>query len=325
MKWIRRTGAALLLIVGASAAYHAIETSRERRRFPPPGRLVDAGGYRLHLYCVGTGSPTVVFESGFGMSSNAWALVQPEVARFTRACSYDRPGYGWSDSPPNPRTGLTAAEDLHRMLASAGVSGPYVLVGHSMGGGQVRLFASRFPGEVAGLVIVASGNEDWRTRNPSAGPGDEAMDFVIQTIATLSPTGLPRVAGVLLRPAVIADSAADLRKYLPAHAFESEITFLAQTKQARAMADETRAMRATEKQLRAARDFGDLPLVVLSERWVFPDKPQPQDLEMARIEDELQEEMARFSSRGKHVRVDAGHLIPLEKPEVIVKAVRELM
>ena len=124
-------------------------------------------GYTLLL---GEGSPAVVFESGFGMSSNAWALVQPQIAKFTSACSYDRPGYGWSDEPPQPRTGIAEAADLHRMLANAGVSKPYVLVGHSMGGGQVRLFASRFASDVAGLVIVASGHEDWRTRNPAATP-----------------------------------------------------------------------------------------------------------------------------------------------------------
>jgi pimeloyl-ACP methyl ester carboxylesterase len=113
----------------------------------------------LHLHCVGSGSPAVVSESGFGMSSNSWALVQPAVAGLTRACSYDRPGYGWSDKPPVPRTGSRAAEDLNRALANAGIPGPYILVGHSLGGGQVRLFASHYLSEIAGLVIVASGHD----------------------------------------------------------------------------------------------------------------------------------------------------------------------
>ncbi len=128
--------ASVLLIVLAGSIYKAVATGRERRLFPPLGRLVDAGGYRLHVHCMGATSPTVVFESGFGMSSNAWALVQPAVARLTRACSYDRPGYGWSDEAPDPRTGTHAVDDLHRMLANAGIPGPYGLVGHSMGEGR---------------------------------------------------------------------------------------------------------------------------------------------------------------------------------------------
>ena len=318
--------ASLLVIMAAGSIYQAIATAREQRLYPPPGRLADAGGYRLHIYCTGEGSPAVIFESGFGMSSNAWALVQPQVAKFTSACSYDRPGYGWSDEPPQPRTGIAEAADLHRMLANAGVSKPYVLVGHSMGGGQVRLFASRFASDVAGLVIVASGHEDWRARNPAATPfEDDGLDLLIHAVAVLSPTGLPRVIGGLFRPAVAAEYAADLRKYLPPSAAESEITFLAQSKHARAMAAEIRATPQTEGSLRHARDFGDTPLIVLSEKWIFAGTPSPREAEAARIEDELQSEISRFSRRGKHVRVDSGHLIPLEKPDAIVSAIREIL
>ena len=151
------------------------------------------------------------------------------------------------------------------------------------------------------------------------------MDRLIQVIAWLSPTGLPRLAGMLFQPSMAAEYAAYLRKWLPERAYRSEITFLAQSKHAQAMADEIRAMRATESELRRARDFGDIPLVVLSEKWMLPDKPEPRDMEAARIEDELQEEISRFSRRGKHVRVDSGHLIPLEKPDVIVDAVRTVL
>jgi pimeloyl-ACP methyl ester carboxylesterase len=315
----------LLLLLGGGFLFQYLATERERRAFPPVGRLVDAGGYRLHLYCLGKGSPAVIFESGFGMSLNAWALVQPAVATLTRACSYDRPGYGWSDKPSDPRTGIRAAEDLHRALANAGIPEPYLLVGHSMGGGQARLFASRYPTEVAGLVIVASGHEDWRTRNPFAPPEDESMDHLFQAIAWLSPTGLPRLFGMLFQPSFAADYVADLRTWLPERAYKSEITFLAQSKHAQAMADEIRAMRAIESELRRARDFGDIPLIVLSEKWPLPERAETRDIEAARIEDELQEEMSRFSRRGKHVRIDSGHLIPLEKPAAVIDAVRMVL
>ena len=151
------------------------------------------------------------------------------------------------------------------------------------------------------------------------------MDRLFQVIAWLSPTGLPRLFGMLFQPSMAADYVADLRKWLPERAYKSEITFLAQSKHAQAMADEIRAMRATESELRRARDFGDIPLIVLSEKWLLPEKPETRDIEAARIEDELQEEMSRFSRRGKHVRVDSGHLIPLEKPEVVIDAVRTVL
>ena len=194
------------------------------------------------------------------MSLHAWAFVQPRVAKLTRACSYDRPGYGWSDKPSEPRVGNRAAADLHHALINAGVPEPYVLVGHSMGGGQVPLFASRYPTEVAGLVIVASGHEDWRTRSPFAPPEDESMDHLFKAIAWLSPTGLPRLFGMLFQPSFAADYFADLRKWLPERAYKSEITFLAQSKHAQAMADEIRSMQTTASELRRARNFGDIPL-----------------------------------------------------------------
>jgi pimeloyl-ACP methyl ester carboxylesterase len=329
-KGIRRAAlmgcGSLLLITAAGSIYQAIATAREQRLYPPPGHLVDAGGYRLHIYCTGEGTPAVIFESGFGMSSNAWALVQPQAAKFSSACSYDRPGYGWSDEPPQPRTGIRAAEDLHRMLANASIPTPYVLVGHSMGGGQVRLFADRFANDVAGLVIVASGHEDWRTRNPAAGVAEEdGVDRIVQAAAILAPFGFSRLIGVLFRPAVAAEYVADLRKYLPARAAESEITFLAQSKHARAMAAEIRDTPKTEESLRHARNFGDTPLIVLSEKWIVAGTPGPGGAEAARVEDELQSEISRFSRKGKHVRVDSGHLIPLEKPDAIVSAIREIL
>jgi pimeloyl-ACP methyl ester carboxylesterase len=314
----------VVLLVGG-VVFDLLATAREQRTFPPVGQLVDGGGYRLHLHCVGSGSPTVVLESGFGMTLHAWALVQPQVARLTRACAYDRPGYGWSDLPRQPRTGGMAADDLHRALQNAGIQAPYVLVGHSMGGGQARLFASRYPHEVAGLVLVATGHEDWRTRNLAAGPEDEATDRVVYLAAALARVRLSRLVGVLLRPALAAEYAAELRRYLPPNAVDYELTALAQAKQARAMAAELRATRETEAQLRTARDFGNTPLVVLSERWFFSEKPDAKELEAARVEDELQTEMTRFSRQGQHVRVDAGHLIPLQKPEVIVEAVGSIV
>ncbi|HLJ42034.1 MAG TPA: alpha/beta hydrolase [Candidatus Acidoferrales bacterium] len=118
-----------------------------------PGQLVDAGGFRLNLYCMGSGSPTVVFDSGWGDWAPVWSKVQPEVAKWTRACSYDRAGYGFSDPGPMPRTSVRIAEELHTALHHAGITGPYILVGSAFGGDNVRIFADLYMSEVAGLVL----------------------------------------------------------------------------------------------------------------------------------------------------------------------------
>jgi len=142
------------LLVFAGLIIQAIGTARDARRFPPPGRLVDVGGHRLHIYSMGEGTPAVVMDSGFPASSLSWTFVQPAVARFTHACSYDRAGLGWSDAGPMPRSSRQIVEELRALLLNAGVEGPFVLVGHSFGSFTVRLYASTYPGDVVGLVLV---------------------------------------------------------------------------------------------------------------------------------------------------------------------------
>jgi pimeloyl-ACP methyl ester carboxylesterase len=125
------------------------------------GQLVDAGGFRLNLYCMGSGSPTVVFDSGWGDWAPVWSKVQPEVAKWTRACSYDRAGYGFSEPGPMPRTSVRIAEELHTALHHAGIAGPYILVGSAFGGDNLRVFADQYMSEVAGLVLDdADPNDD---------------------------------------------------------------------------------------------------------------------------------------------------------------------
>jgi pimeloyl-ACP methyl ester carboxylesterase len=126
----------------------------------PPGKLVEICGRRLHINCEGKGEPTVVMEAGAGDFSFDWGLVQPQVARFARVCSYDRAGYAWSDPGPTPRTMRQIAFELHTGLLKAGIKGPYILVGHSLGGAIVRTYVSQYPKEVAGMVLVDSVHEE---------------------------------------------------------------------------------------------------------------------------------------------------------------------
>ena len=118
-----------------------------------PGQLVDAGGFRLNLYCMGTGSPAVVFDSGWGDWAPAWSKVQPQIAKWTRACAYDRAGTGFSDPGPMPRTSVRIATELRTALHNAGIPGPYIFVGSAFGGDNVRTFADLYIDDVAGLVL----------------------------------------------------------------------------------------------------------------------------------------------------------------------------
>jgi len=128
--------------------------------YAQPGQLVSVNGFRLNLYCMGSGSPTVVFDSGWGDWAPAWSKVQPEIAKWTRACSYDRAGEGFSDPGPMPRTSVHIAEELRTALHHAGIGGPYILVGSAFGGDNVRTFADLYMDEVAGLVLVDADPDD---------------------------------------------------------------------------------------------------------------------------------------------------------------------
>ena len=154
----------LVAAAGAGALYQALAGAADARAYPPPGRLVDVGGYRLHIACFGErrpGTPTVVLEDGSaGVGSIDWRPVQALVAPATRVCAYDRAGFGWSDPGPAPRTAGRVTAELHTLLRGAGEEGPYVLAGHSLGGYFNRVYASAHPGEVAGMVLVDASHED---------------------------------------------------------------------------------------------------------------------------------------------------------------------
>lgn len=139
----------------------AVGQQKDRKpAYPPPGQLVDVGGYRLHLNCTGKSGPAVVLIAGGGDFSFDWGLVQPAASRFTRVCSYDRAGLAWSDLGPTPRTMKQEAYELHTLLKAARIQSPYVLVGHSIGGLIARVYADQYPNEIAGMVLVDPTHED---------------------------------------------------------------------------------------------------------------------------------------------------------------------
>ena len=139
--------------------------NRDNAEYPPLGELVELDGYRLHLYVTGKGTPTVVMLSGVGNDCLVWQLVQPTVAEFCRVCTYDRAGLGWSDMTDNPRTSAFIANELHHLLQHGNIEGPYVMVGHSMGGIYAREYARQYPDEVVGMVLVDSPHEELNLRS----------------------------------------------------------------------------------------------------------------------------------------------------------------
>ena len=158
----------LMFLMLAGATYQGVATALERRQFRHPGRLVDAGGHQLHIYCVGEGLPTVVLEAPATGMSAAWGWVQPEVARITRVCSYDRAALGWSEAGGRPYQPSAVAGELHALLQRAEEHGPYVVVGHGLGATFAVLFAAQFGSDVAGLVLVDPPAPDPATeRNPT--------------------------------------------------------------------------------------------------------------------------------------------------------------
>ena len=144
----------LLSILLAGVLYQLAGAAGDRRRFPPAGKLIDIDGGRLHFHVMGQGTPTVVFEAGIGATSLSWALVQPEVAKFTRTVSYDRGWLGWSDATQKPRSIRQLIAELRTGLDRVGIAGPRILVAHSYGALVALAYAARYPAEIAGLVLV---------------------------------------------------------------------------------------------------------------------------------------------------------------------------
>ncbi len=163
-RWTIRVvvGLCSLIIVTAltGATYQWLATRKDLAATQPPGHLVDIGGYRLHLWCTGNGAPAVILDTGLGGSTADWGFVQPDVAQFTRVCSYDRAGMGYSDPGPSPRTARRIASELAELFVRSGIGEPVVLVGASIAGFDVRVFSSDHPDRAAGLVLVDATHED---------------------------------------------------------------------------------------------------------------------------------------------------------------------
>jgi pimeloyl-ACP methyl ester carboxylesterase len=281
-----------LALIGMT--YQALASRADRRRFPPPGTLLDVGGHRLHIHCAGAGRPTVVLETGALAMSALWGGVQPEVAVRTRVCSYDRAGLGWSDPGPRPRDAMHIASELRTLLRNAGETPPYVLVGHSFGGLLVRVYTDRYPEDVVGLLLLDSSHPDQVARFEKVQGKPSFLE------AHLVPALLPTMArlGVLRSSLQFTDAGRRFDGLGPRRAAEFRAFFADSSHQSAGDA-EMDAWDQTAAQARATRHLGDLPLVVISAEEA--EAPSPE----RRVRLELHEELASLSSRGSH-RILAG-------------------
>jgi pimeloyl-ACP methyl ester carboxylesterase len=299
-------------------------------------RLVEVeSGRELNLYCIGKGSPTVVFDSGVTGETVGWALVQPVIAAHTRTCSYDRAGTGFSD--PGTRTGSSAniVDDLHRLLAAASIAPPYILVGHSYGGMNVRLYKDMYPAEVIGMVLVDPSHEDWservwkldvlqRTHEKYFAEFEPMWRSERECVAAAA-VGFTK--GTALYEKCVPPADPHLSDAINAAYLKTHLSLGYQ--QAQLTEDENLHF-ASSDQVRAARTwYGDMPLIVLAagdRPGRRPDEPQAHRDAVNRLWFALFDELAALSSRGiNRVVPNTGHDIPMIQPGAINSAILEVM
>jgi pimeloyl-ACP methyl ester carboxylesterase len=277
----------VVVLLVAGSVYQAIAGNVASDRYPPPGRMIDIGGRRLHLLCTGQGSPTVVLDAGLGDGLGTWRHVQPGVARTTRVCSYDRAGYGWSDPGPRPRTTRMVAADLDALLRASGERSPYVLVGHSLGGLFVRQYAEGAPAAVAGLVLVDSSHEEQE----------------------------PPVA--LMRWTVRGLMAAGVRRFFFDYDDAGMDAVYSNNRTRAAIVDEFNAIAESQREARGRvhPSFGDRPLVVLT--------AGTNDSDWWRA---FQRELTGRSRNSRQIIAEGvGHNVQVEAPALVVSAIADVV
>jgi pimeloyl-ACP methyl ester carboxylesterase len=296
-----------LALVGAG--YEAVVATGDTGRYPPPGQLVDVGGYRLHIECVGAGSPTVVLDAGLGGTSLDWSLVQTDIGHTTRVCAYDRAGMGWSDPGPQPRTPAQIAFELHTLLANARIAGPYVLVGQSLGGKNARMFALQYPDQVAGMVLVDARSEyvDMHTSPADVQAFQQALAAQGDQYRIARRFGLARLIGArLFTPPA-----------MPSATREAMVLFATGQPDIDTATAEGRERAASDVQLQAAPSLDDRPLIVLASEQSLANLP---------FWPEAQRQQAALSSNGSLVVVPgSGHSVHWDQPAVVIDAVRQVV
>ena len=318
-------------LAAAGLIYQALGTAADRRRYPPPGQMIDIGGRRLHLTDSGGGAPAVIFESGISATCLSWAQVRAQVEQFARAYTYDRAWLGWSDPAPTPRTTANVVDDLHSLLEAARIPRPVILVGHSFGGLLVRAYAAKYPGDVAGLVLVDPlSASEWLSMSPAQQRLLRLGTKLSRRGALLARIGMVRASLALLisggrripqwmaklssgqGESVISRLVGEVRK-MPEETWPMVRSHWCLPKNFRGLSAYLESLPASSVEAAALREPA-LPITVLSAA-----NATAQQLEE-------REAWTRRSPRGQHIIArKSGHWIQLDEPELVVQAVRQMI
>jgi pimeloyl-ACP methyl ester carboxylesterase len=296
--WLGRVVVLIIVLALLGAIYESVAEAADAKTYPPPGQLADVSDHRLHINCTGTGSPTVVIVSGLGDWSTSWGVVQPEVAKTNRVCTYDRSGLGWSDASSLPSDAAQFTKELHTLLQNANVPGPYVLVGHSLGGFIVRIFAHDYASEVAGVVLVDSMNPKQVT---------ESLSNRLALFSSLE-AGLARVGvgRLLLKLGILPSVPPGEEAYYP---------LFVRPQSFQTTANEYRGLPDSAAQAAAVTSFGDLPLIVLTAK--LNDNPGWP---------EWQTELLELSSNSQQLFAEnSGHVIQDDEPDAAIDAILKMV
>jgi len=282
-QWVVYPLLGIYALAGVGGGYETIREALDRR-IVAPGQLVDVGGHRLHLRCTGSGTPTVLLEAGLGETGAYWEWISPAVARDTKVCVYDRAGRGWSDPVALPQDGVAVATDLHLLLDRAHVPGPFVLVGHSSGAQYVRIFAGRYPEQVAGMVLLDGQPAEAFEGLPSYPMFYRVFHRIFAVLPTLARLGVGRV---VVQPYA----------ELPTPAREMQRVHYASARFYLSLRDEFEELPASLAQARSFQSLGDRPLVVITAAQDAQVGWQP-----------LQDRLARLSTNSSHRVVPFTHI-----------------
>lgn len=328
-RWIKGSIITILTLIGFILIFSILMkllTSFGFFLYDPPGKLVSVGDYRLHLNCSGQGKPVVILDSGLGGNVMDWAIIQPKISEITEVCSYDRAGLGWSDKGPLPRDSKQFVQELHTLLKNAGVEPPYVMVGQSLGGINVRMYASEFPDEVVGMVLVDSSHEyqiDALPDEPPKGYWGEFKSWLKEELMWKHPDlGLSRIFIPLYTEKCVSG-------FTPRQRFEFWSMVSSPQSVKTTMEENHSFVDSLDEMKEYRKPMGDIPLIVLTSG--RKRQGNGKDFDQFAQEErtrwfELQADLSKLSTQGsQQIIEDSGHMIHWEQPDTVIAAITNVV